>query len=104
MKLIKQKTNIDFLSVGRRRVALVISALLIIISISSLATRGLNFGIDFTGGVLLELGYPQEADLEKIRTLMRDAGFADAQVMRFGSIGSYKPTWVGQVENQPNSP
>lgn len=85
MKLIKHKTNIDFLSIGRRRAALVISALLIIVSISSLATRGLNFGIDFTGGVLLEVGYPQEADLDKIRTLMADAGFADAQVQRFGA-------------------
>ena len=85
MKLIKEKTSIDFLSPGRRRVALAISAILIVVSISSLATRGLNFGIDFTGGVLLEVGYPQEADLEKIRTIMEDAGFEDAQVQRFGA-------------------
>jgi len=85
MKLIKEKTSIDFLSLGRRRVALAISALLIAVSIASIATRGLNFGIDFTGGVLLEVGYPQDADLEKIRTLMEDAGFEDAQVQRFGA-------------------
>ena len=80
MRLIKEKTNIDFLSLGRRRAALVISALLITVSLGSLATRGLDFGIDFTGGVLLEIGYPQEADLNKIRRLMADEGFADAQV------------------------
>jgi preprotein translocase subunit SecF len=65
--------------------ALSISAILIAVSIASLATRGLNFGIDFTGGVLLEVGYPQEADIEKIRTIMADAGFEDAQVQRFGA-------------------
>jgi len=85
MKLIKEKTSIDFLSIGRRRVALVVSAILIVVSIASLATRGLNFGIDFTGGVLLEVGYPQEADLDKIRSLMADAGFEDVQVQRFGA-------------------
>lgn len=85
MKLIKEKTSIDFLSIGRRRVALVVSAILIVVSITSLATRGLNFGIDFTGGVLLEVGYPQEADLDKIRSLMADAGFEDVQVQRFGA-------------------
>ncbi len=85
MKLIKEKTSIDFLSQGRRRIALSISVILIAVSFASLATRGLNFGIDFTGGVLLEVGYPQEADLEKIRILMADAGFEDVQVQSFGA-------------------
>ena len=85
MRILKDKTSIDFLSIGRRRIALAISAILIAVSIVSLATRGLNFGIDFTGGVLLEVGYPQDADLDRIRTLMRDAGFEDVQVQRFGA-------------------
>ena len=85
MKLIKEKTSIDFLSLSRRRVALIVSAILIVVSLTSLATRGLNFGIDFTGGVLLEVGYPQDADLDKIRQLMADAGFEDVQVQRFGA-------------------
>lgn len=84
MKFLKHKTNIDFLSIGRRRFAIGISVLLIIISLVSLATRGLNFSIDFTGGVLLEVGYPQAADLNKIRRLMADAGFDEVQVQRFG--------------------
>ncbi len=85
MRLIKEKTSIDFLSLGRRKVALAFSAILIVVSLASLATRGLNFGIDFTGGVLLEVGYPQDADLNKIRKLMADAGFEDVQVQRFGA-------------------
>jgi preprotein translocase subunit SecF len=56
MRLIKYKTSIDFLSKTRRSVALAISAVLLVISIGSLTTRGLDFGIDFTGGVLLEVG------------------------------------------------
>ena len=55
MELFKKAPHIDFL--GRRRVAYVFSALLLLVSIGSLATRGLNFGIVFTGGTLVELGY-----------------------------------------------
>ena len=84
MRLIKENTSIDFLSRGRRRVAIALSALLIAVSLGSLATRSLNFGIDFTGGVLLEVGYPQAADLERIRGLLAEAGFPQAQVQEFG--------------------
>lgn len=84
MRLIKEKTSIDFLSAGRRKVALAISALLIIVSLVSLFTRGLEFGIDFTGGVLLEVGYAEPANLEAIRGHLAEAGFEEAQVQRFG--------------------
>ena len=84
MKLIN-KTNIDFLSAGRRKVALTVSVLLVIVSLASLATRGLEFGIDFTGGILLEVGYPQAADLDQIRNNLAASGFTDAQVQKFGS-------------------
>ena len=84
MRLIKDKTSIDFLSPARRKIALTISALLVIASLVSLFTRGLEFGIDFTGGVLLEIGYEQPADLDLIRGNLADAGFEDAQVQLFG--------------------
>ena len=87
MRLIKHKTTIDFLGPTRRKIALAISALLIIASIVSLFTheRPLEFGIDFTGGILLEVGYPEAANLESIRNNLADAGFDDAQVQRFGA-------------------
>lgn len=85
MRLIKEKTNIDFLSRGRRNIAVGFSILLVIASIASLSIRGLNLGIDFTGGVLLEVGYPQEADLNDIRSKLTDSGFARYVVQSFGN-------------------
>ena len=84
MRLIKEKTKIDFLGKTRRKAALGISIAMIVLSIASLATRGLDFGIDFTGGVLLEVGYSEAANLEGIRTRLSEAGFAEYRVTRFG--------------------
>jgi preprotein translocase subunit SecF len=55
-------------------------------SIGSLVIQGLNFGIDFTGGTMIELSYPEEAKLEEIRTKLEQNGYADAIVQNFGSI------------------
>jgi preprotein translocase subunit SecF len=77
------RTNIDFM--GKRKIAVAVSLLLLAVSIVSLATRGLNFGVDFTGGILLEVGYDGTADLPAIRKSMQDSGFGDAQVQNFGS-------------------
>jgi preprotein translocase subunit SecF len=85
MRLIKEKTTIDFLGPKRRKIALTISALLVIASLASLATRGLDFGIDFTGGILLEVGYQQAADMQMIRGDLARDGYTDAQVQRFGA-------------------
>ena len=85
MRFLKEKTTIDFLSLSRRRTALAISVIVVIASLASLGTRGLNFGIDFTGGILLELGYQQDADIEGIRGELFAAGFEDAQVQLFGA-------------------
>ena len=86
MRLFKQKPNIDFLSRKKRVVAVSFSVLLVFISIVSLSTRTLNFGIDFTGGVLLEVGYPEAADIANIRQILGDAGFANMQVNTFGPL------------------
>ncbi|NIV17972.1 MAG: protein translocase subunit SecF [Woeseiaceae bacterium] len=85
MRFLKRKTQINFLGASRRKIALAVSIVVIIASLASLATRGLNFGIDFTGGVLLEAGYAQAADIEAIRASLAAAGFEDASVQRFGA-------------------
>ncbi|MDH3586488.1 MAG: protein translocase subunit SecF [Gammaproteobacteria bacterium] len=85
MKFLKKKTSIDFLSLSRRRIALSISVIVVIASLVSLGMRGLNFGIDFTGGILLEVGYTEDADVEGIRDDLFEAGFEDAQVQIFGA-------------------
>ena len=85
MRLIRATTNINFLGPTRLKIALTLSVLFVIASFASLATRGLEFGIDFTGGILLEVGYPQAVNLEAIRNDLTAEGYSDAQVLRFGS-------------------
>jgi len=85
MRLIRHKTHIDFLGPARRKIALAVSVVVVVVSLASLATRGLDFGIDFTGGILLEVGYPEAANLESIRKNLAEAGYDDAQVQRFGA-------------------
>ncbi len=74
---------IDF--VGRRKYAMIFSAILLIASIASIGFQGLKFGIDFTGGTLIELGYEKSADLEGIRSKLASADFKGANVQYFGS-------------------
>jgi len=83
MEFFKKTTNIDFL--GHRHRTAVISAILILGSILLLAVKGLNFGVDFTGGTLVEVGYPESADLDKIRTVLQDSRFSGAVVQHYGS-------------------
>lgn len=70
---------------GFRKIAAACSVLLLIVSIGALAVNGLKFGLDFTGGSLVEIGYEQPADLNKIRGQLKDVGFKDAVVQTFGS-------------------
>lgn len=102
MRLIKENTKIDFLSETRRKVAVGFSVLLVLASLVSLATRGLDFGIDFTGGVLLEVGYPQDADLDRIRSLITDSGFDEAQVQTFGATTDVMIRLPPQENENPN--
>lgn len=83
MQLSKGKLAIDFM--GMRYVALVVSSILVIASITSLATRSLNFGIDFTGGTLVEVGYPQAVDLANVRNALAAARYDQVQVQHFGA-------------------
>src|SRR5262245_17694162 len=83
MEFFHRKTSYPFM--GTRRRWYLVSAILIIAALTSLFVRGLNLGIDFTGGVVLELEFPQAADLEKVRTSLEKAGFSHAAVQSFGT-------------------
>jgi len=75
--------DIDFM--GARRIALVFSAVVLVLSLGSLLTRGLNLGLDFTGGDLLELSYAGTADLADIRAALTEDGFGNPLVQNFGT-------------------
>ena len=83
MQILPSKLSIDFMA--KRKPAAVVSITLIIISIAALAIRGLNLGIDFTGGYLIEVGYTQPAELAPIRKALQTNDFKDAQIQHFGT-------------------
>jgi len=68
-----------------RKPAMVLSAVLLLISISSLVVQQLNFGIDFTGGSVIEVGYQDSVEIQPIREVLESKGFDDAIVQHFGS-------------------
>ncbi|MEX1082401.1 MAG: protein translocase subunit SecF [Halofilum sp. (in: g-proteobacteria)] len=75
----------EFQFVGHRRRAFVISGLLIVLSLGALTVKGLQFGIDFTGGHLIEVGFEQPVELQSVRNALAEDGFDDALVQHFGS-------------------
>ncbi len=76
-------TNIDFLRWGKLAIGWSITVLLI--AVGSLLIRGMNLGLDFTGGTVIEAQYPQPADLTQVRATLAKAGFGDAQTQHFGT-------------------
>jgi len=83
MQFLQLKETVAFMKY--RKIAMIFSALLMIASIASLVVNKLNFGLDFTGGTLIEVGFEQAADLQKLRKLMQDSGHNDAKVQFYGS-------------------
>ena len=75
--------NIDFLA--WRKIAIIFSSIFLLISIGSIVFKELNWGLDFTGGTLVELSYPEEANISVIRATLINGGFEGAQVANFGS-------------------
>lgn len=83
MELFKRTTKFDFL--GKRRAPIVVSVVLTAFTVVSLFVAGLNLGLDFTGGTLVEIAYDQPADVAEVRKTLADNGFGDAVVQRFGT-------------------
>ena len=83
MEFFHKQTSFPFMAT--RKVWYGLSAVLMIICFASFATRGLNYAIDFTGGVSLSANFPQAVDVEKVRASLEGAGFHEPQVTQFGS-------------------
>ncbi|MCF6807412.1 protein translocase subunit SecF [Thiotrichales bacterium 19S9-12] len=83
MEFFKRKTNIDFL--GIRKITAIISIVLIVSSFGFIFVKGLNWGLDFTGGYQIQVAYPHEASLKAIKKELIASGFSKAEVITFGS-------------------
>jgi preprotein translocase subunit SecF len=83
MQWLTRTPNFNF--VKYRRVAMVASSLLSLLAIVVLFYPGLNYGLDFTGGIIVEAQYSRPAELESIRSGLSEAGFESSQVQNFGS-------------------
>ena len=83
MELFRIKKDIPFMSYGRITTA--ISLVTFILAIFFLATKGLNYGVDFTGGTVMEVNYPQTANIDSIRKAVDSIGLKDATVQNFGT-------------------
>ncbi|KUI99971.1 protein translocase subunit SecF [Vibrio sp. MEBiC08052] len=82
-QILKAKQAINFM--GWSKFAFLLSALVIVASIVTISTKGFNWGLDFTGGTLIEVSFEQPADLERVRSALEAKGFGDATVQNFGS-------------------
>jgi len=74
--------ELDFM--GKRKIAIAFSVLVVFISIGSMAFQGMALGVDFTGGTLVEVAYKKAVELKPIRNLLKEAGYEDAIVQHFG--------------------
>ena len=83
MQILKLKETVDFMKY--RKLAMVFSFLLMAAAIGSLFVNKINFGLDFTGGTLIEVGFEQAADLNQLRQVMDSNGYDDAVVQLYGS-------------------
>ena len=95
LRLVPPNTKIDF--IGKRKIAFVLSGLLIIASMGFFAIKGLNYGIDFKGGILMEVRTPGPANIDALRSKLSGLGLGEVAIQEFG-----QPTDVLiRVERQP---
>ena len=104
MEFIKPGTTFDF--IGRRWIAISASAVLIVIGLLTAGIRGLNYGIDFVGGTLVELRMPRDVDIEDVRRELRGIGMGDSTIQHYGSKDEIlirmmrSPTRIGGLQDE----
>jgi preprotein translocase subunit SecF len=105
MEFFKEATHIDFL--GARKFAAWFSAFLVLGTLASLGIRGMNYGIDFTGGTLVEMGYTAPVDLDQLRQKLEQSEFEGAVVQYYGTaqdvlirLGPQKEMSSVQISNR----
>ncbi|MGH8125217.1 MAG: protein translocase subunit SecF [Rhodanobacteraceae bacterium] len=87
MEIFRHDLNINFL--GMRKVSIVISVICLIVSVWAITVRGLNYGLDFTGGVLIQVQYAQPVDVGNVRATLAKAGFEHAMVQSVGGTREF---------------
>jgi preprotein translocase subunit SecF len=92
------KTKFDFM--GKRKLALIFSLTLIVISIGSIVIRGLNFGLDFTGGTSVVIDFNKDVSLDSIRDALKQNNFIDTSVQNFGSAKSVQVRFQSESDKQ----
>ena len=97
MKFFSKTPNFDF--IGKRKLAVVLSGTLFIASIVSLSTNWLNLGLDFKGGILVEVGYAKPVEVQAVRKELTDAGFEDAVVQQIGPSGQNLTIRISEQAN-----
>jgi preprotein translocase subunit SecF len=97
MKFFSKTPNFDF--IGKRKLAVVLSGTLFIASIVSLSTNWLNLGLDFKGGILVEVGYSKPVSVEEVRKELAQAGFDDAVVQQIGPSGQNLTIRISEQAN-----
>jgi len=83
MEIFRVKKDIPFMKYSK--ISAVISTTVFILAVFFIVIRGLNLGVDFTGGTMMEVSYPEAANIEDIRQTLRDIDLEDAQVQNFGT-------------------
>jgi len=83
MQLIRSDIHFDF--IGKRKIALLISGIMILTSLGALAVKGLNFGIDFTGGTLVEVKFTPAPSIADVRSAISPKGYGNAVIQEFGA-------------------
>ncbi len=100
MEFIKPDINIDF--VGKIKIALLLSLSLILISILSLIIKGPKYGVDFAGGILVQVRFSKAVEISRLRNSLKDLKLGDFVVQKFGEKGTQE--YIIKLEKKGENP